>query len=498
METIKVFDTTLRDGEQSPGASLTQEEKLKIAQQLQRLNVDIIEAGFPISSEGDFNSVSEIARRIKKPVIAALARAKKKDIEAAIKALEPAKKPRVHIFLATSRIHRRYKLHKAKDEILRLSSESVRFCKRYISDIEFSPEDASRTEKDFLLEVSREAINAGANTINIPDTVGYALPSEFGKLIAFLRENLPQKITLSVHCHNDLGLAVANSLAGIRNGATQVEGTVNGIGERAGNAALEELALILNTRKEIGRRTKINLSEIYRTSRLVSSLTGISIQPNKAIVGENAFRHEAGIHQDGIIKERSTYEIIDPKTIGLLESTLVLGKHSGRHGLSLRLTKLGYDLKKEETEKVFNRFKELADKKKEITDRDLLAIVDEETTPLPQTYSLKYFHISSGTSTIPTATVRLKKKGKILEDASSGDGPVDATFKTIDRITALSPRLLDYKINAIGSGKDAQGEVTLTLKIRTSTISGRGVSTDIVEASAKAYLHALNRYLSQR
>jgi len=496
---IKIFDTTLRDGEQSPGASLTKEEKLRVAQQLARLNVDIIEAGFPISSEGDFEAVKLVARKVKGRIIAALARAKKEDIDRALSALKPSSKKRIHIFLATSEIHLRYKLHKAKDEILKLTSEFVSYAKKSIKDIEFSPEDASRTEPDFLLKVAKTAVEAGATTINIPDTVGYSIPDEFGGLIAYIRKNLPEKVVVSVHCHNDLGLAVANSLAAVKNGATQVECTINGIGERAGNAALEEVVMALKTRENfLKKKTNILISEISAASRLVSNVCGIPIQPNKAVVGENAFRHEAGIHQDGILKHRDTYEIIKPEMIGLGGSELVLGKHSGRHAFQKQVTELGYRLKNEDLEKTFLRFKKLADKKKEITDSDLIAILEEETTPLPQIYTLLYFHTSSGTQTVPTATVRLKKKDKILEDAACGDGPVDAVCRTIDRMTGVKSQLLDYKIKAITSGKDALGEVSLKLKFGKDIVAGRAVSTDIIEASAKAYLNAVNRYLATK
>ena len=499
MEKIIIFDTTLRDGEQSPGASLTSDEKLKIALQLEKLGVDVIEAGFPAASEDDAKAVKKIGEKVKNPVICALSRCKDEDIEIALKSLEKCKKPRLHLFLATSEIHRKYKLKKAKSEIIKLAREKVRFAKKYIDDIEFSPEDASRTEPEFLVEVANTVIEEGAKTINIPDTVGYAIPEEFGALIKYLKENLPENIIISVHCHNDLGLAVANSLTAILNGARQVECTINGIGERAGNASLEEIVMNLKIRKNYFKvKTDINTKEIYKTSRLVSSLTGIPVQPNKAIVGENAFRHEAGIHQDGILKHRKTYEIMRPEMVGIKESKLVLGKHSGRHALFDKLEKLGFQLDEEQKEKIFERFKKLADKKKEITDLDLIVIVEEETMPLIPTYSLEYFHIISGSSTIPSATVRLKKGEEILEDASRGDGPVDALYKAIDRITKLSPVLKEYKITAITGGKDAQGEVTVCLEIDGIKVSGKGVSTDIIEASGKAYINAINYYIAKK
>jgi len=499
MERILIFDTTLRDGEQSPGASLTSDEKLKIALQLEKLGVDIIEAGFPISSPDDAKAVEIIGENIKNSIVCALARCRDEDINVALKSLEKTKKPRLHLFLATSEIHRKYKLKKAKNEIVKIARGKVRYAKKYIDDIEFSPEDASRTEPDFLLEVCQAVIDEGAKTVNIPDTVGYAIPEEFGNLIKFLKENLPENIIISVHCHNDLGLAVANSLIAIRNGARQVECTINGIGERAGNASLEEIVMNLIVRKNYYNvQTNIKTEEIYKTSRLVSTLTGIPVQPNKAIVGKNAFRHEAGIHQDGILKYRLTYEIMDPKMIGIPESELVLGKHSGRHALRERLKILGFEFDDEKFEVIFDKFKKLADKKKEIHDVDLIAIAEEEIIPIKPIYSLEYFHIISGSSTIPSATVRLKKDKKIIEDASRGDGPVDALYKAIDRITKLSPVLKEYKINAITGGKDAQGEVNVTLEIKGLTVYGKGVSTDIIEASAKAYINAINYYLVRK
>lgn len=499
MEKVLIFDTTLRDGEQSPGASLTSDEKLKIALQLEKLGVDIIEAGFPASSEDDARAVKIIGKKIKNSIVCALSRCVDSDIEIALKSLEKANKPRLHLFLATSEIHRKYKLKKAKSEIVKIAKEKVKFAKKYIDDIEFSPEDASRTEPDFLLEVCQAVIEEGAKTVNIPDTVGYALPFEFGNLIKFLRENLPENIIISVHCHNDLGLAVANSLSAILKGARQVECTINGIGERAGNASLEEIVMNLVIRKNyFNVQTNIKTEEIYKTSRLVSTLTGIPVQPNKAIVGANAFRHEAGIHQDGILKQRLTYEIMNPKMIGIPESELVLGKHSGRHALKEKLKNMGFEVNEEQLNKIFERFKKLAEKKKEIQDIDLIVIAEEELATVSPIYSLEYFHIISGSSTIPTATVKLKKENQIFEDASSGDGPVDALYKAIDRITGLSPVLKEYKITAITGGKDAQGEVTVTLEINGKKVYGKGVSTDIIEASGKAYINAINFYLTRK
>ncbi|HOK79259.1 MAG TPA: 2-isopropylmalate synthase [bacterium] len=500
MDRIIFFDTTLRDGEQSPGASLTSSAKLTIARHLAKLNVDVIEAGFPVASEDDAYAVKLIGKEVKGPVICALARCVPKDIEIALKSLESAQKPRLHLFLATSEIHRKFKLVKAKSEIIRIAKEMVSFAKKFIDDIEFSPEDATRTEPDFLLEVCKTVVDEGARTLNIPDTVGYAVPEEYGALIKFLREKIPQEIVISVHCHNDLGLAVANSLAAVKNGARQVECTINGIGERAGNASLEEIAMNLIVRKKYyGVRVDLETKHIYRISKLVSSLTGIPVQPNKAIVGDNAFKHESGIHQDGVIKCRETYEIMHPKMVGIPESTLVLGKHSGRHALKLRLESLGVSVDENTLNKIFEQFKKLADKKKEVNDLDLLVLAEQETiSAVEPTYTLEYFHIISGTSTLPSATVRIRKKNEIIEDASLGDGPIDALYKAIDRIVKISPKLQEYKISAVTGGKDAQGEVIVSLMIDGMRVAGKGVSTDIIEASARAYLNAINQYLSRK
>jgi 2-isopropylmalate synthase len=502
MERVIVFDTTLRDGEQSPGASLTSQEKVKIARQLALLGVDVIEAGFPIASEDDAAAVKMVGKAVRGPVICALSRCRKKDTDVALRSLESAEKPRLHLFLATSEIHRKYKFGKSKAEIVRIAREQVRYAKKFINDIEFSPEDASRTEPDFLMEVILAVIDAGGGavkTINVPDTVGYAVPQQFGPLIGFLRKKVPENVIISVHCHNDLGLGVANSLVALENGARQVECTVNGIGERAGNASLEEIVMNLVVRKSFfGLTTGIVTKEIARTSKLVSSLTGIPVQPNKAIVGENAFRHEAGIHQDGVLKYRATYEIMKPEMVGISGSELVLGKHSGRHALAIRLEKLGFRLQEPHLNRVFARFKDLADKKKEITDLDLLAIAEEETTITRPVYELDYFHVLSGSATVPSATVRIRRGKRVFEDASGGDGPIDAIYKAIDRVTKLSPKLKEYKISAITGGKDAQGEVNVALEIGGVKIAGKGVSTDIIEASAKAYLNAINQYLAKK
>ncbi|MBO1224679.1 MAG: 2-isopropylmalate synthase [Candidatus Scalindua sediminis] len=497
MARIKIFDTTLRDGEQSPGASLDPKEKLQIARQLSNLNVDIIEAGFPITSEGDFKSVSNIAKEIRGVSIAALARAVEKDIECAAKALKHAKSPRIHVFLATSKIHRKFKLAKAKDEIIKIAVKGVKHARKYVDDVEFSPEDATRTEPDFLAEVVESVIDAGAKTVNIPDTVGYAVPEQYASLIKSLKENVKNisEAVISVHCHDDLGLAVANSLTAIKVGATQVECTINGIGERAGNASLEEIVMALKTRKDFfGHTTRIKTHELLATSKIVSGLTGLWVQRNKAIVGENAFAHESGVHQDGILKERTTYEIMRPEEVGLPKTKIVLGKLSGRHAFKKRIMELGYELSDEELEHTFNQFKILADKKKDIYDQDIEALIQDEKSEVPHIYELDSLSISCGPNTIPTAGVRLRVgKDKIVDDATIGDGPIDALFKTIDLITGTKGTLLDYNIRAITSGKDAMGEVIVEVDVEGKSYRGRAVSTDIIEASAKAYLNAINK-----
>ena len=497
MARIKIFDTTLRDGEQSPGASLDPKEKLQIARQLSNLNVDIIEAGFPITSEGDFKSVSNIAKEIRGVSIAALARAVEKDIECAAKALKHAKSPRIHVFLATSKIHRKFKLAKAKDEIIKTAVKGVKHARKYVDDVEFSPEDATRTEPDFLVEVVESVIDAGAKTVNIPDTVGYAVPEQYASLIKSLKENVKNisKAVISVHCHDDLGLAVANSLTAIKVGATQVECTINGIGERAGNASLEEIVMALKTRKDFfGHTTRIKTHELLATSKIVSGLTGLWVQRNKAVVGENAFAHESGVHQDGILKERTTYEIMRPEEVGLPKTKIVLGKLSGRHAFKKRIKELGYELSDEELEHTFNQFKILADKKKDIYDQDIEALIQDEKSEVPHIYELDSLSISCGPNTVPTAGVRLRVgKDKIVDDATIGDGPIDALFKTIDLITETKGKLLDYNIRAITSGKDAMGEVIVEVDVEGKSYRGRAVSTDIIEASAKAYLNAINK-----
>jgi len=495
---IIIFDTTLRDGEQCPGASLNTDEKLEVAKQLESLNVDVIEAGFPIASPGDFEGVKLVAQTIKGCTIAGLARTVRKDIERAWEAVKYSERPRIHTFIATSPIHMQYKLQLSPEQVLEQAVKAVIYARKLCPEVEFSAEDASRSEKEFLYRIFEEVIKAGATIINVPDTVGYAQPEEFGKLIKDIKENVSniEKIIISVHCHNDLGLAVANSLEATKNGATQIECTINGIGERAGNASLEEIVMALKTRGDIYHKvTQINTPQIYPISRLVSKLTGFTVQPNKAIVGKNAFSHEAGIHQAGILKERTTYEIMTPQSVGLKSNELVLGKHSGRHGFKDRLEKMGYVLDKEKLNRAFEKFKRLADKKKEIFVEDLEAIVSEEVIgKIPETFKLEYFHINTGNRTLPTATVRLLYNDKPLEDAACGDGPVDACFKVIDRITKFKVKLVDYNVRALTRGKDAQGESTVKIRNNEGNIfTGRSISTDTLEASIRAYLKAVNR-----
>ena len=493
---IVIFDTTLRDGEQAPGASMNIEEKLEVAKQLARLKVDVIEAGFPYSSPGDFEAVKAIAQKIKGPTIAGLCRATEQDIDCAWEALQHSSKPRIHTFIATSDNHLEYKLKKSRAEVLDLAVAAVKRAKSYCDDVEFSAEDASRTDMDYLCQVVEAVINAGATTVNIPDTVGYAIPHEFGQIIATLKSRVPNigRAVLSVHCHNDLGLAVANSLAAVLAGADQVECTINGVGERAGNAALEEVVMTLNTRKDIfGMTTGINTREIYRASRLVSDLTGFVVQPNKAVVGSNAFAHEAGIHQHGVLQERTTYEIMDAQSIGLSGSKLVLGRRSGRHAFEKRLSELGYELTREELQKAFARFKEVADKKKEIFDEDLEAIIADEFHTIPETYQLRYMTVMTSLEGVPTATLRISTADGELTDCGMGVGSVDAVYKTIDKIVGIPHRLIDYTVKSVTGGTDALGEVMVKIGDDRNVYIGRGASLDIVEASAKAYIQAINK-----
>ncbi len=508
---ILFFDTTLRDGEQSPGATLNAEQKLAIAHQLARLGVDIIEAGFPFASPGDFEAVQQIARHVGTetgPVICGLARATTQDIDAAAEALKPAAKARIHTFIATSDIHLQHKLRKSRAEVLAIVPEMVGYAKSKVDDVEFSPEDAGRSDPEFLYQVLEAAIAAGATTVNIPDTVGYTMPSEFGALIRGIKENVPNidRAVISVHGHDDLGLAVANFLEAVKNGARQLECTINGIGERAGNAALEELVMALHVRRQyfnpfLGRAPEsteplcnIDTKQIYKTSRLVSNLTGMVVQPNKAIVGANAFAHESGIHQDGVLKHKLTYEIMDAESIGLTANQIVLGKHSGRNAFKTRLRELGFDLSEQDVNKAFVRFKELADKKKEITDWDLEAIVNDEIHQVPQAFRLERVQVSCGDSAIPTATVvMVLPDGRDVTEVATGTGPVDAVYKAIDRIVDLPSKLIEYSVQSVTAGIDALGEVTVRIRHDSGVFSGHAANTDVIVASARAYSNALNQ-----
>jgi len=500
MDRIIIFDTTLRDGEQAAGGTLNIQEKLQIAKQLEKLGVDVIEAGFPISSSGDFEAVKLIAKEVRTPVICGLARAHPSDIDRAWEAVKEAAHPRIHIFLSASDIHLLHQLKKSREEILQTSREMVARAKQYTDDIEFSPMDASRTEPQYIFQILEAVIDAGATTVNIPDTVGYAIPDEFGKLIDGICQNVPniEQAVISVHCHNDLGLAVANSLEAVKRGAKQVECTINGIGERAGNASLEEIVMAVNTRRDFfNLTTDINTVQIYQASRLVSELTGFTIQPNKAIVGANAFRHESGIHQDGVIKMPITYEIIDPKAVGIPASRLVLGKLSGRHAFKERLAELGYSLKEDDLIKAFAAFKELADKKKNVTDRDIESLVAEEQRTVSEVYHLDRLQVSCGDRGIPTAAVRLiAPDGRVLEDAALGTGPVDAVCKAINRLVKVTNTLTEFSVKSITEGIDAIGEVLIRIESEGIGYTGRGADTDIIVASAKAYINALNRLLA--
>ncbi len=503
MDYVKIFDTTLRDGEQSPGCSMNTEEKVRLAKQLEKLGVDTIEAGFPIASPDDFKAVQAIAKVLKKPEVCALARAKEEDIKTAYQAIKDAKKPRIHTFLATSDIHLQYKLKMTKEQALKQAVEMVKLAKSLCSRVDFSPEDAARSDKKYLFAILKAVIEAGADTINIPDTVGYAMPQEFGDLIAEIIKNVPlitkKGIIVSTHCHNDLGLAVANSLAGVVTGARQVEGTINGIGERAGNASLEEVVMALQTRKAFYKiKTGINTKEIYRTSKLLTKITGVVVQPNKAIVGANAFAHEAGIHQDGILKQRETYEIMRPEDIGIEKSKLVLGKHSGRHAFFQRLTELGYKLSKEELEKAFLQFKILADQKKEVFDEDLELIASEGSSEMEKTYTLEKLNVVCGTLGMPTASIELRhKSGVLYQNSEIGAGPVDAAYQAINKIAKVKTKLLEFAMNAVTEGIDAQAVVHVRVQINKKVYSGAGSSNDIVVASVKAYLKAINKYLGR-
>jgi 2-isopropylmalate synthase len=493
---VLIFDTTLRDGEQSPGISLNTQEKLEIAQQLARLGVDVIEAGFPITSPGDFEAVQTIARTVEGPVIAGLARTHVGDIDAAYNAVKDAARPRIHTFVSTSDIHIRHQLQSTREDVKGQARAAVAHAKQYLDDVEFSPMDATRADLDYTAEVCQIAIDEGATTINIPDTVGYTMPLEYAEFLGGLYERVPalHDIVLSVHCHDDLGLAVANSLSGLQAGARQVECAVNGIGERAGNASLEEIIMLLHTRQaDVGLYTEAVTREIARTSRMVSRLTGYSVQPNKAIVGRNAFAHESGIHQDGVLKERTTYEIMDATTVGLDANSLVLGKHSGRHALAEALSELGFELTGQALNTAFKRFKELADKKKQVTAMDLEALVTDELRSEVAGYTLQWFDVEASSRRPPHATVAvLGPDGEELVGSFTGDGPVDAIFHAINAATAVDAKLREFRVDAVTGGQDALGETSVVLQVGGVTGSGQGVSTDILEAGANAYVRALS------
>jgi 2-isopropylmalate synthase len=527
-DTVLVFDTTLRDGEQSPGATLNTQEKLDIAEQLARLGVDIIEAGFPVASPGDLDAVKQVAETVGRtprrgrngepvapPTIAGLARANKNDIDKAWEAVQGAVRPRIHTFLATSDIHMEHKLRMSRNDVLETVGDTVQYARSLCQDVEFSPEDAGRSDPEFLVKVLEVAIQAGATTLNIPDTVGYTTPEEYGGLIKHLRENVPggKDVIFSLHCHNDLGLATANTLAGLQAGARQIEVTINGIGERAGNTSLEETVMAIHVRKPVfGLETNIVSTEIHRTSDMVSRYTGMVIQPNKAIVGANAFAHEAGIHQDGMLKHKRTYEIMDASTIGLNQSRLVLGKHSGRNALRTKLEQMGFHVNPEELKEVFRRFKDLADKKKTVTDADLEALVGDEIYQPVETWELVKMQVQCGSGLTPSAvmTLRNNRSGDMVTDTSLGVGPVDAVYKAIDRIVGVENNLVEYLVQAVTESTDANGDVTVRIETpdsrgyketaqgrpRRRLFSGRGVDTDIIVASAKAYLQALNKMLA--
>lgn len=500
-EKIIIFDTTLRDGEQSPGASMNTEEKIQIALQLERLGVDVIEAGFAAASPGDFDAIKRISERVKNSTICSLARSLEKDIKAAADSVALANKKRVHVFIATSPIHMEYKLKMKPEEVIKRAVDSVAYAKTFVEDVEFSCEDAGRSEMGFLKEILDAVINAGASTLNIPDTVGYRLPNEIGARIKELSEFVNKRAIISVHNHNDLGLAVANSLASIENGARQVECTINGLGERAGNAALEEIVMAIRTRKDVFKTlfTDINIKEIYPTSKLVSLVTGIEPQPNKAIVGKNAFAHESGIHQDGVLKHKETYEIFSPEDIGLDQNNLVLGKHSGRHAFKNRLVALGFALSEDDINVAFERFKILADKKKEIYDDDLRALVTDEMTKIPQAYELVTLQLSDcNPGGVPSAAITIKHEDKTITDAAIGNGTMDAVFKVIDRVCNVSGELKDYKVDAVTSGKDALARVVVKVAFDKNrpAIIGHGLNVDTMYATAQAYIGALNSYVS--
>ena len=498
-DVVKIFDTTLRDGEQSPGASMNIDEKVLVARQLEKLGVDVIEAGFAASSPGDFESVAQVCKAVRRPIVLSLARAQQTDIRKAVKAVEGARKPGLHTFIATSDIHLKHKLRMARNEVLDAVGAAVRYARKHLDYVEFSAEDASRSDRDFLVQVFGEAVKAGARTLNIPDTTGYAIPSEFGELVRHLIDNVEgsDKVTWSAHCHNDLGLAVANSLSAVVNGVRQVECTVNGIGERAGNTSLEEVVMALKTRRSVFHLdTNVRTEQIYPTSRLLSQVTGIVVPLNKPIVGDNAFAHEAGIHQDGVLKQKLTYEIMKPEAIGISGNRLVMGKHSGRHAFGERLKHLGFTLNRDEVNRAFERFKQLADKKKEVFDEDIEALVADEVLRIPSQpdrYELVYLNIASSSSAVPSATVRMRVDGDEQVAHDTGDGVVDACYKAIARISGSRARLRRYSVSSVTGGTDAQGEVSCMLQDKDVHITGKGSHTDIIMASALAYVNALNR-----
>ncbi len=496
MEQVTIFDTTLRDGEQSPGASMNTAEKLRLARQLEKLGVDVLEAGFPAASPGDLEAVQMIAQKIRGLQVAGLARTSKEDIDHAWAGVRDAAHPRIHTFIATSDIHLKHKLNMTRDQVVREAVEAVRYAKTFTDNVEFSTEDGTRSDRDYLCRVFEAVIEAGATTINLPDTTGYAIPTEYTELITYVMQHTPNihRAVMSVHCHNDLGLATANTLAGLKAGARQAEVTINGIGERAGNTSLEELVMTLYTRRELMElSTRIKTKEIYPTSRLTSMISGIVVQPNKAIVGANAFAHEAGIHQDGVLKNPMTYEIMEPKTIGLASNTLVMGKHSGRHAFREKLADLGYELEQDDLNRLFKKFKELADKRKEILDEDIEVLVAEEILRVPDKYRLEYLNVVSGTVAVPTATVKLQIDGSEAQSAGFGNGPIDATFNTIAKMTGSRSKLLHFEVSSISGGMDAQGEVTVRLQENGLIALGKGADSDIITASAKAYINGLNR-----
>lgn len=498
---IYIFDTTLRDGEQSPGCSMNLQEKIEVAKQLERMKVDVIEAGFAISSPGDFQSIKSIANTIKNCTVASLSRTLPQDIDKSWEAIKNAASPRIHVFLATSPIHMKYKLKMSPEEVLERSKNMVAYAKKYCSDIEFSAEDATRSEPEFLYRVFEAVIDAGATVINVPDTVGYTTPEEFYKLIKNIKENVSNsdKAKIAVHCHNDLGMAVANTLAAAKAGATQLECTINGIGERAGNAALEEIVMAIKTRPHLyDMNVRLDTTQIFRSSRLISSITGVAVQPNKAIVGANAFAHEAGIHQHGIMSEKSTYEIITPESVGLSQNNMVLGKHSGRHAFEDRLRIMGYNLTKEELDETFNKFKALADKKKVVQDADLEVLLQHKAVEVPETYRLDRFVINTGNTITATASVRMIKQNGaniVLEEVSTGDGPIDAAFKAIEKMAGVTFTLEDYTLRSVTEGQDAQGEAYVKIRSGARIYTGKGVSTDVFEASVLSYVNAINKMI---